>query len=95
MSDPHQEDARIYPCATCGTLRTTAEGGTVFTVCDDCWHPIPALEAENARLRKLAKEATNGWACYATRTIEHDEIARLHREIDAVLARRRERIAPQ
>lgn len=29
----------------------------------------------------LAKEATNGWACYAKRPIEHDEIARLHREI--------------
>lgn len=30
---------------------------------------------------RLAKEATNGWACYAKRQIEHDEIARLHREI--------------
>lgn len=33
---------------------------------------------------RLAKEATNGWACYAKRKIEHDEIARLHREIDAL-----------
>lgn len=31
------DDARIYPCADCGTLRTKAEGGTTFTVCDDCW----------------------------------------------------------
>ncbi len=36
----------------------------------------PALSA-----LKLAKEATNGWACYAKRQIEHDEIARLHRDI--------------
>ena len=31
-----------YPCDDCGVLRTKAEGGTVFTVCDDCWdkhHP--------------------------------------------------------
>jgi hypothetical protein len=31
-----------YPCAECGVLRTKAEGGTVFTVCDGCWdkrHP--------------------------------------------------------
>lgn len=36
---------RIYPCAKCGTMRTKAEGGTCFTVCDDCWdklHPTPA-----------------------------------------------------
>lgn len=26
----------------------------------------------------LAAEATNGWACYAKRNIEHDEITRLH-----------------
>ena len=36
-----------------------------------------------ATLIRLAKEATNGWACYAKRKIEHDDIARLHREIDA------------
>jgi len=28
---------RIYPCAECGIMRTKDEGGTVFTVCDDCW----------------------------------------------------------
>lgn len=26
-----------YPCAKCGVLRTKAEGGTTFTVCDNCW----------------------------------------------------------
>jgi hypothetical protein len=30
-------EPRIYPCDECGTLRSKAEGGTVFTVCDDCW----------------------------------------------------------
>lgn len=30
-------DERMYPCADCGKLRTKAEGGTVFTVCDECW----------------------------------------------------------
>jgi hypothetical protein len=28
---------KLYPCKDCGTLRTKAEGGTTFTVCDDCW----------------------------------------------------------
>jgi hypothetical protein len=35
-------DERIYPCLHCPTMRTKAEGGTVFSVCDDCWdkaHP--------------------------------------------------------
>jgi hypothetical protein len=30
-------DARIYPCADCGKMRSKNEGGTVFTVCDECW----------------------------------------------------------
>lgn len=28
---------RLYPCDKCGVLRTKAEGGTVFTVCEECW----------------------------------------------------------
>ena len=28
----------VYPCAECGVLRTKAEGGTLFTVCDACWN---------------------------------------------------------
>ena len=32
-----KEGGRIYPCANCGKLRTKDEGGTVFTVCDECW----------------------------------------------------------
>lgn len=39
---------------------------------------------ERDRLRRLAKEATNGWASYARTKLEHNEIARLHREIDAL-----------
>jgi len=31
------EDDRIYPCAECGVMRTKAEGGTTFTLCDACW----------------------------------------------------------
>lgn len=26
-----------YPCEDCGKVRSRAEGGTTFTVCDDCW----------------------------------------------------------
>ena len=31
------DDERIYPCADCGTMRSKNEGGTTFTVCNDCW----------------------------------------------------------
>ena len=30
-------DEKLYPCADCGKPRTKDEGGTVFTVCDECW----------------------------------------------------------
>ena len=31
------DDERIYPCIECGKMRSKAEGGTTFTVCDECW----------------------------------------------------------
>lgn len=34
--DPDDDDL-IYPCADCGKMRSKNQGGTVFTVCDDCW----------------------------------------------------------
>jgi len=43
-------------------------------------------EPVSAALR-LAKEATNGLACYAKRQIEHTEIARLHGDIAALEVR--------
>lgn len=49
-----------------------------------------ACEGEESDLDaalKLAKEATNGWGCYAKRDIEHREIARLHTAIDILSAR--------
>ncbi len=36
---------RIYPCAKCGKMRTKSEGGTTFTVCEDCWDDAPKGEA--------------------------------------------------
>lgn len=30
-------EGAIYPCADCGVMRTKAQGGTTFTVCDTCW----------------------------------------------------------
>ena len=31
------ETGRVYPCDNCGKLRSKAEGGTTFTVCEACW----------------------------------------------------------
>ncbi len=42
--------------------------------------PEPPTAQKDEALR-LAERATNGWACYAKRDIEHEEIARLHEAI--------------
>ena len=36
LAGPETEE-NVYPCSKCGAPRTKAEGGTTFTVCDDCW----------------------------------------------------------
>jgi hypothetical protein len=39
----------LYPCNDCDTMRTKAEGGTTFTVCEMCWdrrHPRAAPTAD-------------------------------------------------
>jgi len=54
------------------------------------WMADFAAEAIDASAGKLAaalcvaREATNGWACFATRKAEHVDIARLHHQIDAL-----------
>jgi hypothetical protein len=47
-------NARIYPCERCGTMRSEAEGGTTFTVCDECWD-ILAAEDRKRRGAKTCK----------------------------------------
>ena len=37
-----------------------------------------ATERALQQTRTLALEAVNGWACYAKRKIEHDDISRIH-----------------
>lgn len=32
-----EAEPRIYPCSRCGTMRTKSEGGTTFTICEECW----------------------------------------------------------
>jgi hypothetical protein len=36
----HKGEPRIYPCRDCGVMRSKSEGGTTFTVCDECWDKI-------------------------------------------------------
>jgi hypothetical protein len=31
------DDEEIYPCAECGLMRSKNQGGTIFTLCDECW----------------------------------------------------------
>ena len=61
---------KLYPCSDCGILRTKAEGGTVFTVCDDCWDKHhPPLESIGAKL------------LFATREQLIEEVLRLRGEL--------------
>lgn len=44
------DDEQVYPCADCGVMRSKSEGGTTFTVCDECWdkHFPPAKDPTSA-----------------------------------------------
>lgn len=88
-------DDRIYPCNRCGVMRSKDEGGTVFTVCDDCWEktmPLPAVVDETARLRaeveRLARERDEWKECAARTGTERrsDEMAAIH-EADSLRAK--------
>ena len=37
-------EERIYPCLKCSKMRTKAEGGTTFSICEDCWEQPKAIE---------------------------------------------------
>ncbi len=39
------------------------------------------LREQIATLMRLALESVNGWACFATREIEHKDISRIHAEL--------------
>ena len=40
-----------------------------------------AAEARADAAKWIAKQAINGWACFAKREDEHEDISRLHREL--------------
>ena len=52
-SEQDSQKDRIYPCEDCGKLRSKDEGGTVFTVCDECWDK----HYEKMRSNQTAKRA--------------------------------------
>lgn len=59
LRDSQAEGAEaIYPCDGCGVMRTKAQGGTTFTVCDACWlgRYSANLAAEVLRLRGIEAE---------------------------------------
>lgn len=44
-----ESDEQLYPCDKCGKLRTKAEGGTTFTVCDECWGKLHSPAPESVK----------------------------------------------
>ena len=45
------DNERIYPCVKCGKMRTKAEGGTTFSLCEECWdEAYPTKPADNLLL---------------------------------------------
>lgn len=65
---PPADSDRIYPCDDCGMMRTKAEGGTTFTVCDACWDkhygtaaaPLVGLRPARETLRHIADYCSIG-----------------------------------
>lgn len=51
---------------------------------DGAWCLYEDAQELMNRALSLAKEATNGWACYAKRDVEHENIANLHQRIAAL-----------
>ena len=65
---PQPDTERIYPCDDCGKMRSQNEGGTVFTVCDECWatyilsYPDLALiDREKFARHILVRTYNPGW----------------------------------
>ncbi len=48
--------------------------------------PVDRAAVREAEITRIAKFALNGWACYAKRKIETDDIHKLWGELDAALA---------
>ena len=65
MKEQELPKERLYPCLKCPTMRTKAEGGTTFSICDECWEkeygkPEPTteqkLESIKAQLTAMTAE---------------------------------------
>ncbi len=56
-----EDKEKKYSCDKCGTLRTKDEGGTVFTVCDDCWDEEDKVE-DKEHLEEIIDIWRNNWA---------------------------------
>lgn len=48
------KDTKIYPCTKCGVMRSKNQGGTVFTVCDECWDA--SIRAQLKEGNRIARE---------------------------------------
>lgn len=69
LDAPH--GGAVHPCAKCGVMRTEAEGGTTFTVCDECWdarHGAPRGGGEAVAWR-IADRNGRTWKASHERTL--------------------------
>jgi hypothetical protein len=59
------EKEEMYPCDKCGKLRTKSEGGTTFSICDDCWEDQYGKPAKAAvpSVEEIASLLANQRAC--------------------------------
>lgn len=64
---PTDDDTQTYPCDMCGVMRSKAEGGTVFTVCDACWEKHHkknrALAGQEPQARKARERVPEPTPC--------------------------------
>ncbi len=73
MSEP------TYPCSDCGVYRTVAQGGRIFTVCDECWDKAYGAKSADPRDARIAAvTAILDDACIPVpHKMEHGEIDQL------------------
>jgi len=71
-------DPTKYPCDKCGKLRTADEGGTTFTICDECWkkkYPDKGIrEMEELKDERIKSEKEWADKCIKLQSrLEHDK----------------------
>lgn len=84
LRNEEEEATRVYPCAMCGVMRSKREGGTIFTVCDDCWDACQSPAAREERCADAVPTSPDGEIQILTHRLQEAQqaVARLRADRD-------------